>query len=310
MVFQRVKLVALVVVLLLQWEGALYSQNAMFHNQYTMYNPALAGKFNTLRVSSLYRQPTMTRQNNPAYSIYGNAEYNADAINSGFAVNYLLNQSIYSQFNFLELVYAYHHEMDEEWSIGAGVSVDYRESKINNEIVSNITAFPPYGDRYNQAVAMSFGVYGSYNDFTLGMGLRQVFAHQIDTFNTAIVTRPTIQTRYMLSVGERWLFSTNNNLYFNSSNVLVQTNLVGSRNGNFWTLVGYNNLGWGYRNVMSAGFGFAPWKKMEFGYIQRLNFNSGKLWQWGGFELTLSYRIPKINRENVTCGVCIEQKKD
>lgn len=308
--FQRGIVVALITVSLIQWEGALHAQNAMFHNQYTMYNPALAGKFNTLRVSSLYRQPTMIRQNNPVYSIYGNAEYNAETINSGFGANYLLNQSIYSQFNFAELVYAYHHEIDEEWSIGAGVSVDYRESRINNEIVANVPDFPPFGEPFNQAVAINVGVYGAFNELTVGVGLRQALSHQMDTFSTTITTRPTIQTSYTFSMGERWLFTTNNNLYFNSSSALVQTNLVGTRNGNFWTLVGYNNLGWGYRNVMSAGLGFAPWKRFEFGYIQRLNFNSGKLWQWGGFELTVSYRIPKINRENVSCGVCIEKTED
>jgi len=311
----RNKLTLLVIAFIfIQWKATVIAQrSAMFQNLITVSNPALTGKFNSFRVSSLSAQSFNRSSQFRYYNVWANAEYLAEEINSGFGLNYQYAKFFYSAHHFIDATYAYHHEINEEWSVGVGVSSSYGQSEIVDEIANQFPGAPEFGAVYNNYLTLNPGVYAAFNDFTFGVGMRNALSHRLDTFyNSAIRVVPSIQARYDFSVGQRWLFSTTNQVVFGSNFNLIETNLIGSRNGNFWLLAGYKNHSWGYRNIFSGGLGFTPWKRLEIGYIQNIhqfNVNTSG-WNLGTMEITMSYRIPSVNRASVTCGVCIEEKPE
>lgn len=308
----RKEIIGIVIIfLLMHCKGVSHAQSAMFQNQITVYNPALTGKFNTIRVSTLYSQFYNRTAQLPNYNVLLNSEYLVDQLNSGFGLNYQYARSFYSAHHLVDLTYAYHHKIDEEWSFGVGLSSSYAQSEVVDELANELPGFPEFGTIYNNYLSLNPGVYTAYNDFAFGVGIRNALTHRLDTFpsaNNRVV--PSIQLRYDFSVGQRWLFSTTNQVVFETNSSLIEMNLMGTRNGNFWLLSGYKNQSWGYRNIFSGGIGFTPWKRFEVGYIQNIhqfNVNSSG-WSLGTMEITLSYRIPSVNRSTVTCGFCIERE--
>jgi hypothetical protein len=309
---QNFKILAIILIFILVGNSFAVAQGGMFQNQIPIFNPSLTGKFNSLRMSSQYTQPIRRNPLFPNYRIHGNVEYLAEGINSGFGFNYELNRYLYFENSMYDLGYAYHHTLNKEWSVGAGLSGSYFQTKTVDENANLIPEFPDYGEVTNRFLALNGGVYGSYNDLTLGVGMRNVLGHYLDTAYNSYRTVSNIQLRYDFSVGQRWIFSTINQMHFGVNNNVLESNLIGTRNGNFWWLAGYKRTSWNGGNNFVGGIGIAAWKRVEVGYIQhliQLPFNESS-WGWGNFELTLSYRIPTVNRASVTCGFCIEIEED
>jgi type IX secretion system PorP/SprF family membrane protein len=212
----------------------------LYWNNYSIYNPAATGVFNSFYSASNSRIQ-WTKIQDPIVTQATLVDYKISKINSGVGLNYVFDKIGFEKSNKINLNYAYHYKFKNERVLSSGISLGYEKQ------VLDLSAFLPI--TYNDPAIPKSSV-NNYLNVSAGLLFKTprlligISATQLNEDNSAFYKK----ARHLF-IQLAYIFNASNNIeikpgiYYRHTinSAFVETNIRVAYKKIFWGGLGYRH---------------------------------------------------------------------